>query len=140
MAKILLRKQLNGSLMPADYQAQDVLRKVKVGKDCWCEVRVARNPHFHRLYFALIKLTFDNQERYDNAEQFRKAVQMEAGHVDELVGLDGTIYQIPRSIAWDQLDETEFGELFPQVMRVCAKILGEMDVDILREEVERYAA
>lgn len=138
--KILLRKQLNGSLMPADDQAQESLRKVKAGKDCWCEIRVARNPQFHRLYFALLRLTFDNQERYDNAEQFRKVVQMEAGHVDELVGLDGAIYQIPRSIAWDQLDDAEFGELFPAVMRVCSKILGEMDLDILRDEVEKYAA
>jgi hypothetical protein len=138
--KVLVRKQLNGSLMPADDVAQEALRKVKPGIDCWIELRVARHPRFHRLYFALIKLTFDNQERYTNAEQFRKAVQMAAGHVDELVGLDGAIYQIPRSIAWDQLDETEFGELFPQVMRVCATILGEMDVDVLREEVERYAA
>jgi hypothetical protein len=140
--KILLRKQFNGSLLPADDEAQDKLRKIKPGKDVWCEVRVARNARHHRLYFALLNLTWENvdHERFGTFERFRKVVQMEAGHVDELVGLDGTIYQIPRSIAWDQLSQDEFDGLFPAVMTVCAKLLGDLELDILRDEVQRHAA
>lgn len=140
MPKVLIKKRLDGCLVPSDHLAEDALRKIKAGTDIWAEIRIARNPKFHKLYFALISLTFQNQERYANAEHFRKAVQMAAGHVEEIHGIDGTIYEVPRSIAWDQLDDAEFGELFPQVMKVCAQILGDLDLDLLRAEVIRYAS
>jgi hypothetical protein len=127
-------------LCPTDDESQSVLRKHKAGSEFWVEIRKARNPKHHRLYFALLKLTFDNQERYENFELFRKAVQIAAGHVDELVTLDGEVLMLPKSVAFDSLDEDEFTQVFCDAMAVCAKILGDMDLDHLRQEVERYAA
>lgn len=136
--RILCRKSLGG-LQAGDEQAADALRKFAVGVDVWVEVRKARNVRFHRLYFALLSMTFENQERYTNFEHFRKAVQIAAGHVEEFVTLDGEVLLQPKSIAFDKMDELEFQVVFSAAMRVCAKILGDMDLRDLEQEVLRAA-
>jgi hypothetical protein len=47
---------------------------------------------------------------------------------------------IPKSIAYDALDEMEFGKVFAETMTVCAKILGDLELHHLEQEVARYAA
>lgn len=138
--KILLRKRLDGALYPMDEEAESALKRLKAGKDCWCEIKVARDPVQHRRYFGLLTLTFENQERYTNIEHFRKAVQIKAGHVEELITLDGEVLLMPKSIAWGSLDQLEFDMLFGQVMRVCADILGMEGLHELEQEVARWAA
>lgn len=139
MAKILLRKRLDGSLVPMDDQAQESLKRIKAGTDCWCEVRVARDPIRHRRYFALLTLTFENQEQYTNFEIFRKAVQIAAGHVEEIITLEGEVMLQAKSICFEQLDEVGFSKVYTETLTVCAKILGDMGLDDLEYEVMRAA-
>lgn len=144
MAKILLRKRLDGSLYPMDEEAEGVLKRCKAGRDVWCEIRVARNPKHHRLYFGLLSLAYSNlPERYAaiwaTPEKFRKMVELEAGHSEDVTDRHGVIHAVPKSIAWDAMDQLEFDTLFPRVMGICADILR-MESSELANELERYAA
>jgi hypothetical protein len=67
-------------------------------------------------------------------------VQIAAGHVDELITLDGELLLLPRSIDYSTLDEIEFGKVFGETMTVCAKILGDLSLFELEQEVLRHAA
>lgn len=136
---IFLTKALSG-LVGADEEAKEAMKRWKVGETLKCSVKKPRDYRNHKRYFALLNLTFENQERYTSFEHFRKAVQIAAGHVDELVTLEGEIVLIPKSIAYDALDEMEFSKVFGETMTVCAKILGELELHVLEEEVSRYAA
>lgn len=136
---IFLTRTLAG-LVPADAEAKEAVKRWKIGETLKCSVRKPRDYRNHKRYFALLNLTFENQEKYTSFEHFRKAVQIAAGHVDELITLDGEITLMPKSIAYDALDEMEFSKVFGETMTVCAKILGDLDLDDLRIEVERYAA
>lgn len=136
---IFLTRTLAG-LVPADDQAKEVVRKWKMGETLKCSVRKPRDYQNHKHYFALLNLTFANQDKYTSFEHFRKAVQIAAGHVDELITLEGELLLMPKSIAYDALDEVEFQKVFGETMTQCARILGDMDLDELRAEVERYAA
>lgn len=136
---IFLTRILRG-LDGSDEEAKQALRRWPIGTTLKCSVRKPRDYTNHKRYFALLNLTFENQERYTSFEHFRKAVQIAAGHVDELITLDGEIVMLPKSIAYDALDEMEFCKVFAETMTVCAKILGDLDLDELRIEVERYAA
>lgn len=139
--KVLCTKNLRGGLDPTDEEGKTVFSKWKVGDCLWAEVRKARNGKYHKLYMALLHLVFENQERYANFEVFRKAVEFAAGHVEVIPSLDGEPLMQVRSIAWDQLDEIEFGKLFPLVMRICVDtFLQGTDMEYLRDEVLRYAA
>jgi hypothetical protein len=139
VADLYLTRTLAG-LIPADEEAKQAVKRWKMGETLRCSVRKPRCYRNHKHYFALLSLTYDNQDRYTNFEHFRKAVQIEAGHVDELIRLDGEIVLIPKSIAYDALDEMEFAKVFGETMTVCARILGDLDLRELEQEVMRYAA
>lgn len=136
---IFLTKTLAG-FVPADGQAKQIVKRWKIGETLRCSVKKPRDYRSHKRYFALLNLTFENQDKYTNFEHFRKAVQIAAGHVDELITLDGEVVYIPRSIDYSTLDELEFGKVFGETMTVCARMLGDLDLRDLEQEVARYAA
>lgn len=141
MARRLFKRSLNMSLCPTDQEGIDALKKLKIGEEVWCEIKKARNPKHHRQYFALLHLVFENQERYRHFEHFRKAVQVAAGHVDELITLEGEVLLIPKSVDYASLDEIEFSKVFSETMAVCVEhFLQGVDLNYLRDEVGRYAA
>jgi hypothetical protein len=135
---IFLIKTLIG-FVPADEEAKTAIRKYKVGDVLRADIKKPRDYTNHKHYFALLNLTFANQEKYTSFEHFRKAVQIAAGHVDELITLEGEVLLMPKSVDYSTLDQLEFEPVFAAAMTVCAKILGDLDLDELRCEVERYA-
>lgn len=137
MARLYLRKTLRG-FEPADEPSAQIARKFKLGEEYRADVVKPRSYHHHKLCFALLNLTYDNQERYSNFEDFRKAVAMAAGHTEELVTLHGEIVRLPASLSYDALDEIEFTRVFGAMMTVCAQILG-MENPELEAEVSKYA-
>jgi hypothetical protein len=145
-----LTKSLNG-LLPADESSREAYKKFKVGETYRGDVVKPRSYQHHKLCMALLNMTYENQERYTSFEHFRKAVAIAAGHVDELITLDGEVMLQPRSISYAELDEVEFGEVMAEMMKVCGEILyglkmAELDdktmqvhMENLRQEVLRYA-
>jgi hypothetical protein len=136
---IFLTKTLAG-FVPADEQAKQAVKRWRIGETLRCNVKKPRDYRHHKQYFALLTLTFENQDKYTSFEHFRKAVQIAAGHVDELITLDGELVLLPRSIDYTTLDEFEFSKVFGETMTVCAKILGDLDLHELEMEVARHAA
>lgn len=139
MARLYLKRTLNG-FVPADEAALEISGKYKLGDVYRAEITKPRSYRHHCLCMALLNLTYNNQEQYANFEMFRKAVAIEAGHVEELIGLDGAIYLQARSLNYDTLDEVEFTKVMAEMMAVCAKILDGIGVDELAGEVSRYAS
>ncbi len=90
------------------------------------EIKKARNPGFHRKFFAMIGVGFgqwsdahgiaDNKE---NREHFRKTIIKEAGFFVEVVNLDGTIERMAKSISFGNMDDNEFNSLY----QACAQVL-----------------
>lgn len=140
MARVFLRRTLRG-FEPATDSDVETLRRFKIGDVMRADVVKPRSYQFHKLAFALLTLTFNSQNRYAKFEHFRAAVQIAAGHVEELITLDGEVYLVPKSISYEALDQVEFERVFAEMMRVCAdEFLAGTKHSILRAEVERYAA
>lgn len=137
MARMYLRKNLSG-FVPADEPSMEIARKFKVNEIYRADVVKPRSYQHHKLCFALLNLTYANQERYSNFEDFRKAVAIAAGHTEELVTLHGEIVRLPASLSYDSLDEVEFTKVFAAMMTVCSELLGVERPD-LQMEVDRYA-
>ena len=138
MARLFLKRTLSG-FEPADDASKDSWRKYKVGEIYRAEVVKPRSYRHHKLAFALLNLTYENQDRYTSFDHFRKAVAIEAGHVEELIKLDGEVLLQPKSISYDALDEVEFGRVMSAMMTVCANILGMQNLRELEAEVSKYA-
>lgn len=137
MARLYLKKTLNG-FAPADEPSMEIARKYKVGEVYRADVVKPRSWQHHKLCFALLNLTYANQERWSNFESFRKAIAIAAGHTEELVTVHGEVIRLPASLSYDSLDEIEFTKVFGAMMTVCAEILGITAPD-LQHEVDKYA-
>jgi hypothetical protein len=137
MARLYLKKTLTG-FVPADEETRMLGRKYKLGEIYKADVVKPRSYQHHKLCMALLNLTYQNQERYTNFEEFRKAVAMAAGHCEELHTLDGEVLKLPGSLSYDALDEVEFTQVMAAMMTVCCGILG-MNAPELEAEVSKYA-
>ena len=137
MARLYLRKTLSG-FAPADAESLELHAKYKLGDVYRAEVVKPRSYKHHKLCMALLTLTFQNQERFENFDGFRKAVAYEAGHRTSFVTLHGEVVECPGSLSYDALDEVEFTRVFGAMMSICCAILG-MNAPELEAEVSKYA-
>ena len=78
--------------------------------------REPRSGPFHRRHFAIINALFEAQEQFTDADHFRKWVEVGAGYCDLLPGPKGKAVAVPKSIAYERLDQAEFEHLHDAVM------------------------
>jgi hypothetical protein len=139
MAELFLRRTLNG-FTAADAATENIWRKYKLNDIYRAKVTKPRNYKHHCMFMALLELTFQNQERYRDFKIFRRAIALAAGHVEQIISLDGEPVLVPLSYSYDELpDEDEFSKAFGAAMTVCAEILHNMKLGDLEAEVSRYA-
>ena len=129
MSSFDLIKLPNGDLRPATDDGREKVRRWKVGDWVSCEVRRPRSQKFHRLYFGLLSMVYENsewcEEAYPTLELFREAVQMQAGAYEETQSLKGTKRYRPKSIAFHTMGEDEFGALFDRVVDIVIRCIPE---------------
>jgi hypothetical protein len=138
VADIYLKRTLTG-FVPADEASQEVTRKYKVGDVYRAKVVKPRSYLHHKLCMALLNLTFENQDRYDNFDTFRYGVAVDAGHCEDIIAPSGEVFRMPKSISYDALDEVEFTQVMASMMTVCANLLGGMELRELEAQVGIYA-
>lgn len=138
MAKFIAIHNL-GSLRPTDEAGEAVLRKLKQGQIVKIEITQSRNIKFHRLFWALISLVWENMEgdRYPTVEDLAAAIKICAGLRTRIELPNGEVGFIPGSIAFHKMDETEFSKFYDRVCDLIAKhFLPGVTSAQLRAEVE----
>ena len=120
-----------------DYEAK---KKLKLGQTYSVEVKVVRNVDFHRKYFALIAyawefLTEQEIANFKTKENFRKYLEIAAGHCDVLFHPKlQEFVEIPRSISFSSMDNASFSDLYRRVKDVIFSIIGNR---VTQDEFER---
>lgn len=121
--------ELIGALVPSHPIDQRLLRERKyhVGTELRAELKRPRNPRFNRLVHALGALASDQIDAFSglDAHAAIKRLQRESGLCCEEMELDlgplGKLaVKVPQSIAFDEMDETQFHELFRGISRHLA--------------------
>jgi hypothetical protein len=125
-------------LKPAYDSDYEIYSKIPLNEVFEIEYRKPRNLLFHRKYFALMKLAFENQTDYRNLNDLRRDISIVAGYYDEVVNkVTGEVYKMPKSISFAQMDEIEFSELYERTKDVICKWLGVNDESI-EQEIYQY--
>lgn len=70
--------------------------------------REPRSGPYHRRHFVMLDALFQAQERFEDDEKFRKWLEVGAGYCDLLPGPTGELVAVPKSIAYEKLDQLEF--------------------------------
>lgn len=71
----------------------------------------ARSGPFHRRHMLIETRLFEAQERFEHFEQFRNWLKVGSGFCDWVPGGRGAVMPVPRSIAFDKLEEGEMREV-----------------------------
>ena len=127
-------------LVPLGDDDYDEKKKLKLGQTYSVEVKVARNVDFHRKYFALISYAWEflneqETERFRTKENFRKYVEVAAGHCDVIFHPRLQEYvEIPKSISFGKMDNAEFSDLYKRVKDVIFSIIGDR---VTQDQFER---
>lgn len=134
--KICLIKTLSG-LKPAYTSDHEKLQKIKLNEPYEYEFKQPRNYKFHKKFFALLNMVFDNQERYKNIDHLRKDLIIEAGFYTIRYDFKGVEIYEADSISFASMDENEFSELYSKCIDVIVQYFNFDKQDII-DHVEQY--
>jgi hypothetical protein len=119
-----------GGFAPADDEAQDQVKKFKLGALAKMDVVQMRNGAFFRKWWALVKLGYDyfvdtcepqeykGQPVLPEFDRFRKDVTILAGFYRPVWNVNGEMRIEPESLAWSNMDEDRFAKLYDATIRV----------------------
>lgn len=120
---------------PANEEAIAARRKYhKPGQTVTADIKVPRNNKFHRKYFALIKLAFDQWEPpmdhqfkgqpiEKDLDHFRHDVTIMAGFYTPVWNIKGEMRIEPKSISFDSMTEESFETLYNRTIDVLLKMV-----------------
>lgn len=135
--KITLVKQLNNTFKVAYNSDYEQLKKVPVNEPIEFEYKKVRNYKFHKKFFALLNMIYENQDVYNNIEHLRKDLTISAGFYDLRYNFEGVEIQEPKSISFAKMDDIEFSEFYSKIIDVVVKWLGINKQDII-DNIEQY--
>ena len=114
--KITLIKTLNNKFSIAYDSDYEMAKKIKVNEPYEFEFKNVRNPRFHKKFFALINMLFQNQEIYKNADDLRNDLTIEAGFYELRTNLHGEEIKKAKSISFASMDNDQFEEYYNAVL------------------------
>ena len=125
----------SGDFRPADEATRDRMNRLRKGQYYSFQYKRIRNYQFHKKYFAMLKLAFDNQEEFSSEEWLRRYTMLGIGRVETVITRDGKTVYMPESISFDKMDENEFEEVYQKTLSFLMERYGfdESFVDKLLE-------
>ena len=121
--KIYVKNTMSG-LIPMTSEDYDLKKRLKIGEVYSVDIKLVRNYEFHKKYFALINcawefMTEKQQAFFKDIEKFRKTIEVAAGHCEPFYSHERKEwFDIPKSIAFDKMDNSQFEDLYQRVLDV----------------------
>jgi hypothetical protein len=123
-------------LAPVDEEGCELLEALPTGKQVMVDVHAARNPKHHRLLFALFRMLMDGGAWEGDKDELLDRCKYAVGLVDWKIDHKGKSWPVPRSIAFESMDQVSFNKFFDRVCYYVAQnLLGGEDWIALRDEI-----
>ena len=133
-------------LVPLYDSDHDLKQRLRVGSTVRCRVSLPRNYRFHKKFFALVRLTFDNLpvpvlERWNirTEDDMLRRFKRDLGYFSSTLNEAGEREVEYRSISFSAMDEEEFERFYDDCVNLVlySYIPGINRQDLL-EEVENF--
>lgn len=142
MPSIYVRRKGN-ELMPADSEALDQIMKIAEGQIIKCKIMKERSSPHHRLFFAAIRLAFDNwpeqhPEQFATAEELRGWLLCKAGHCSQIkLELDHPNYACKSSEMFSFFIQKAFGQRTIFFKSHGSLLIGYVPESIAKDKVDQ---
>jgi len=135
--ELLLVKQFDNSFKVAYDSDHEKLKKIKAGKTVKCKITMPRNVMFHRKFFALINMVYQNQERYSNTDDLRNDLTIASGYYTQRTNLQGDVITEAKSISFASMDQHAFDDYYSKVLDCIVKYFN-FDKQLIIDNVEQH--
>ena len=134
MKEVFLVKTRTG-FMPAYAADSEIIGKIPAGEMVKAKITRDRNIGFHRKFFALLNIAYENlPEQYNMSfENFREEIIKKAGYYESYINFAGKEVYRAKSISFANMDQGEFEELYSKVLDVILSILK-----VSEKEMEQF--
>ena len=118
-------KQPGGVFIPVDDIESEQLTRFKTGEQYQVEVKLTRNPAFHRKVFAFFRFCFeywrgnDYQDDVKQRKVFRNHLTCLAGYYDSYHGIDGRVRIEAKSLSFGDMDQEEFEQCYNALIQAA---------------------
>lgn len=138
--KINMIKEPGGLFRPFDDMEQEKTIRFKTGELYEVDIKLTRNPGFHRKVFAF----FNFCEKYWSGNEvmehgtpeaqrkrFRNDLTVFAGYYTPSIGIDGSINLDAKSLAYANMEQEEFEHFYTSLINAaCKHIFKDADENI----------
>lgn len=127
--KINLVYTAQGHLVPESDEDYETKKHLRVGETYAADLNLKRNGKFHRRFFKMIAKAYQYmpehlQQFFKSSEGLRAYALVAAGYTDVFFSPRlQEFVEIPKSIAYDKLDQAGMEELYTKVRTVLDSIL-----------------
>jgi hypothetical protein len=125
----------NGRIIPEYNTDYDKMAKIKPNTSYKVSITRPRNVRFHRKFFALLNLAYQNQETFDNIEHLRYWVTMKAGYYNLTATPSGEMFT-PKSISFSSMNQEQFDELYSKSLDVIIRWMGISEQEIQQQLID----
>ena len=134
--EIILVKQFDNSFKVAHDSDLEKVKKIKPLELVKCKITKPRSIKFHRKFFSLINLVYNNQEQYNNIDHLRHDLTIASGFYEKRINIKGNEVVDAKSISFSKMTEMEFSELYNAILDSIEKYFH-FDKESVKEEIER---
>lgn len=123
----------------------DEKKRLKIGETVLCKITKPRNYEFHKKFFALVRLTFDNLPEWIvrdynvySLEDMLTLIKLDLGFASLVQHGEYTLVK-EKSISFAKMDNTEFEKFYNRAVDIVLyKYLRGTEKESLLEEIYRF--
>jgi hypothetical protein len=122
-------RRIGVTAVPLGSRAREALFAIRDGREFMADIRGARNPRQHRLFWALCELCAEAAD--DTQVSVKKWLMFSLGYVDTWFEPNGRMHLDPKSIAYEAMKQAEFNQMFQAAILKIADRLQAAPKDII---------
>ena len=139
-----LFKRTPAGLAPADEATAERMKRWQLGELVQAEIKLrqSRSLAWHRRYWALCALVYQNCEDFKSAAEVHLYLKLECGLVREIMlRSSGEIVKVPDSIAFDKMDAQAWAAFWKRACDVVHQhILPGIEIAAIENEIAMVAS
>jgi hypothetical protein len=124
--KIEVFKQAGGIFTPVDDTEYEKTTKFKTGEQYQVEIKLTRNPKFHKKVFVFFNFCFSYwsgvksfMDESAQKDEFRKQLTILAGYYNECYNLQGNLIIRAESLSFGSMSEERFREVYSALINTA---------------------
>lgn len=122
-------KRVKDHVVPVDKRGREAMFAIPDGAKFMAEFRTARNPEQHALFFTMCDLLAEQTDT--TKEAAKRWLLLKTGFTEMIFLPDGSMRIDPKSIAFEQMEQTEFDSFFRAAVRAAGELLHAAPKDVI---------